>query len=182
MCLFNGFRYRPSRAGIPGRGRNLGQRLNDANAEVNFGHRGNNLVPRLYARNRSKLIARLRVAKAASAADLLVKAASAADHNIEAGRQAIPIVARLRMATCWNGMAPEHGTGHLVRRPLALGRAVLCRLLFLRRGQHRGFALGLRWASGKTGSKTGSQTGRERDDDQHGREVAERHGALRDKQ
>src|SRR5665647_3755647 len=102
---------------------------------------GSDIVARLYARNRSKLIACLRVAKAALAAD----------DNIEAGRQAIPIVARLRMATRWNGVAAKHGAGHLARRPLALGGAVFCRLLLRRRGQH-GVALGLRRAGSKNGT------------------------------
>src|SRR5262245_27823172 len=41
------------------------------------------------------------------------------DGNIEAGWDSIPIVAHLRVATGWNGMASELGACDLVRLPLA---------------------------------------------------------------
>jgi len=98
---------RTRRAGVPSRGRNLGERWRNTDAEFEIGH-GSGLLFRLYAGNGADSLTRLR----------------GAHHDIVPGRDAIDAVALLGVAIWWNSVAALDRAGNLpglANAPVHLG-------------------------------------------------------------
>ena len=92
-------------AGIPRRGRYFGERLHDADAEFDFGHRGQSCSFHTLRRNLSGIYPTLAA----------TPVSRSADHDIETSRNAIPIVTRFGVAAGRDWMAAVYGASDLAR-------------------------------------------------------------------